>query len=118
MNVATPTESSVINRNQDGVYMVGATRVPIDTVVAAFLDGEVAEEIQIQFPALSLSEVYTAIGWYLENHDMVDAYLIRRSKEAARIRKACESLHNPALLRRRLMARMSRKTALHKSPQR
>ncbi len=39
------TEVVPLTSDADGVIRIGATRVTLDTVVAAFLDGATAEEI-------------------------------------------------------------------------
>src|SRR5438876_1324495 len=44
------------------VIRVGKTRVTLDTIVAAFHRGDTPEEIARNYDALSLGEVYQAIG--------------------------------------------------------
>lgn len=53
------------------------TRVSLDSVAHAFLNGESAESIAQSFPVLSLEQVYGAIAFYLAHRDEVDAYLER-----------------------------------------
>jgi uncharacterized protein (DUF433 family) len=62
---------------RDGGYWVAGTRVSLDSVVYAFVDGQTAESIAQSFPLLSLEQVYGAIAFYLANRDRVDAYLAR-----------------------------------------
>lgn len=59
----------------DEDYRVGDTRVSLDSIVYAFLNGESAESIAQSFPVLSLEQVYGAIAYYLANRGEVDAYL-------------------------------------------
>jgi len=42
-----------------GVVRVAKTRVTLDTVVTAFLEGCTPEEIAEQYPSLQLSEIYS-----------------------------------------------------------
>jgi uncharacterized protein (DUF433 family) len=49
----------------NGVVRIQGTRVTLDTVVTAFLEGATAEEILEQYPSLQLSDIYTVIGYYL-----------------------------------------------------
>lgn len=42
----------------NGVIRVGRTRVTLDTVITAFLEGATAEEIREQYPSLQLSDIY------------------------------------------------------------
>ncbi|MBC8180354.1 DUF433 domain-containing protein [candidate division KSB1 bacterium] len=93
----------------DGIARIGKTRVTIDTVVTAFLDGETAEEIAQQYPTLKLGDVYSVIGYYLRHKIKIDDYLYRGKLEAAKIRKQNESRSNPAGIRERLLARSAEK---------
>ena len=58
-----------------GVRRVSGTRISLDSVVMAFQEGQSAEEIQRNFPALSLEQVYGAITHYLAHRSEVEAYL-------------------------------------------
>lgn len=79
----------------DGVARVGATRVTLDTVVAAILEGATAEEIAQQYPTLRLADVYSVIGYYLRE----------REGEAARLREEVEARFDPTGVRARLLFR-------------
>ena len=62
---------------RDGGYWVVNSRVSLDSVVYAFLNGQSAESIAQSFPALTLERVYGAVAFYLANRADVDAYLGR-----------------------------------------
>jgi uncharacterized protein (DUF433 family) len=66
---------SYISIDEHGVRRVGGTRISLDSVVIAFQQGESAEEIQRNFPALSLEQVYGTITYFLSNRADVEAYL-------------------------------------------
>ena len=66
---------------RDGHYWVAGTRVSLDSIVYAFLEGKSAESIALSYPVLTLEAVYGAIAFYLSDRDTVDAYL-RREEEA------------------------------------
>jgi uncharacterized protein (DUF433 family) len=68
------TEKSYIEQ-REGVYRVGGTRVSLDSIVYAFLEGHTAESIQQSFPSLTLEQVYGAITYYLAHREDIDAYL-------------------------------------------
>jgi len=60
----------------DGGYWVAESRVSLDSVVRAFLEGLAPETIVAEcFPVLSLEQVYGAITFYLAHRPEVDAYL-------------------------------------------
>ncbi len=79
----------------NGTTRVGKTRVTLDTVVTAFLEGARAEEIVEQYPSLQLSNVYSVIGYYLRHKIEVDAYLLERQAHADEVRKEAERRFNP-----------------------
>lgn len=64
-----------VHKDESGAFRVGATRVMLDSVVAAFLQGHSPETIRQEYPALSLEEVYGTITYYLANLDEVNAYM-------------------------------------------
>jgi uncharacterized protein (DUF433 family) len=92
----------------DGVVRVSKTRVTLDTIVTAFLEGATAEEIVEQYPSLQLSDVYSVIGYYLRHKAEVDAYLVERQHRAAEVRQEAERRFNPMGIRDRLLARRDR----------
>jgi uncharacterized protein (DUF433 family) len=92
----------------DGVVRVGNTRVTLDTVIAAFLEGATAEEIAHQYPSLNLPDIYSVIGYYLKNRYEVDRYLEVRKKQDKTVREQNESKYDPAGVRERLLKRKSK----------
>ncbi len=58
-----------------GGYWVAGTRVSLDSIVYAFLNGQTAESIARSFDVLSLEQVYGAIAFYLNRRSEIDAYL-------------------------------------------
>jgi uncharacterized protein (DUF433 family) len=103
LTIATETVPLVID--VDGVIRVGKTRVALDTVISAFLDGATAEEITHQYPALDLADVYSVIAYYLRRRAEVDAYLQQRREQAEEVRKQNETRFDPSGIRERLLAR-------------
>lgn len=108
MTISVASEPTPLKIDSDGVVRVGHTRVTLDTVVYAFLDGATAEEITQQYPSLELADVYMVIGYYLRRRPEVDDYLRKREQQAQKVRKENEKLFTPLGIRERLMARASR----------
>jgi uncharacterized protein (DUF433 family) len=65
-------------QERNGGYYVADTRVSLDSVVYMFREGHSPEEIQEDFEALSLPQVYRAIAFYLENREIVDRNLAEK----------------------------------------
>jgi uncharacterized protein (DUF433 family) len=99
------TEVIPLSTDNDGVIRVGNTRVTLDTIVAAFKEGATAEEIAYQYPTVSLADIYSVIGYYLRQKTEVDAYLKRREKFAAEVRRENEARFDATGIRERLLAR-------------
>ena len=67
---------------RDRGYWISRSRVSLESVVFAFLDGYSPETIAAEcFPILSLEQVYGAITYYLGNRREMDAYLRRVDAE-------------------------------------
>ena len=94
-----------LSMDQDGVLRVGDTRVSLDSVIYAFQDGATPEEIVQQFTTLDLADVYSVIGYYLQNTAEAQEYLQRRTAERAQLRKEIEARFDPSGIRDRLLAR-------------
>jgi uncharacterized protein (DUF433 family) len=107
MTLTIASEPIPMAADNNGVVRVGGTRVTLDTVVGAFVDGCSAEEIVLQYPALRLADVYAVVSYYLRHKQEVDAYLGLRNKEAGQIRQKVEVRWDPAGIRERLAARQS-----------
>jgi uncharacterized protein (DUF433 family) len=92
-------------RVRDHTIYVAGTRVPLETVIGAFLDGATPEEIVYQYPSLQLADAYAVIGYYLHHREEIDAYRAERAEAAVEIRRANESRFPPEGVRARLLAR-------------
>ena len=55
----------------------------LDSIIYKFRQGRSPEAIQDAFPALSLSQVYAAIAYYLDHQSEIDAYLARNEETEA-----------------------------------
>jgi uncharacterized protein (DUF433 family) len=88
-----------------GVIRVGASRVALDTVAAAFDRGATPEEIVQQYPTLGLADVYSVLGYLLRHQAEVAAYLRERAAQASVVRQANEGRFEAQGVRARLLAR-------------
>jgi uncharacterized protein (DUF433 family) len=105
MYLASATVSHPLREDADGVIRVGDTRVTLQTVVAAWLQGAGAEEIALRYPTLALEEVYGTLSYYLSHRESLQAYLAE--EEAASAAARWDSEQRPAVvaIRARLQAR-------------
>lgn len=93
-------------RENNNVFLVGNSRVPIDTVIRYFNRGNTPEEIVLQFSALKLNEVYGVINYYLNNQEAVERYLRERQAVSEDIRRENEVRFLPDGVREKLVARL------------
>lgn len=105
MILAIALEPTPIETDPYGVVRVAKTRVTLDTVVTAFLEGCTPEEIGEQYPSLQLTDVYLVLGYYLKHRDEVHTYLAERQRQADAIQQEAERSFNPIGIRDRLLAR-------------
>ena len=98
-------QAAPLTRWDDGSIRIGSSRIPLDSIVHAFADGATAEQIQDDFPSLSLREIYGAISYYLEHQEDVEQYLRQRGQEAVKVRREIENRPRVAALRRRVRER-------------
>ena len=72
----------------NGVYRVAQTRISLDSLVCAYLNGQTAEAICQSFPLLTLEQVYGALTFYLANGEQIDDYLKRGNTDYEHLRQA------------------------------
>ena len=81
-------EKSYVERQDEG-YWISGTRVSLDSVVLAFLEGLSPETIAAEcFWTLTLEQVYGAIAYYLAHRPQLDAYLKEADAEFEALRQA------------------------------
>jgi uncharacterized protein (DUF433 family) len=105
MSIQLDAEAPPLERDADGVIRVAGTRITLDTVVEAYLQGTTADGIVEQYPSLAAADVYSAIGFYLRHRAQVESYLNDRRAKAQQVRLENERRADPAGVRGRLLAR-------------
>lgn len=94
-------EKQYIERRDQG-YWISGSRVSLESVVFAFLDGLSPETIAAEcFPTLSLEQVYGAITYYLAHRAEIDAYLQQTEIEFEAFQ---QSMRDPKLSRKIVVA--------------
>ncbi len=88
-------------------YRITGTRVSLDSVVYAFLNGQSPESIVDSFPSLTLEQVYGAIAFYLANRAAIDDYLRQGEEEFAALSQKLREA-NPLLYQKLLTHKKNR----------
>lgn len=103
--ISLVTKPVPLRTDDAGVLRVGDTRVSLDSVLAAFNTGSTAEEIVQQYDVLALADVYSVLGYYLDNQHEFDSYLATRKTKREQLRQELETRYQPQGIRQRLLAR-------------
>ena len=81
-------EKQYIEQRDNG-YWISGTRVSLESVVLAFLNGLSPEAITSEcFPVLKLEQVYGAITYYLSHREEIDSYIQQSNKEYEELRSS------------------------------
>jgi uncharacterized protein (DUF433 family) len=98
-----------LRQADDGVVRIANTRIPLERVVRAFLDGMTPEQIAHDFDVLKVEDVYAVVNYYLHHREEVDAYMAEAEKDAAKIRDEIDNQVDSASIRARLLARRNQR---------
>jgi len=104
---AIPVVNKQYVEQRDGGYWITGSRVSLDSVVYAFLNGSSPEGIIQSFPLLTLEQVYGAIAFYLANRDGIDAYLKEGEAEFEQLQRVLRE-KNPLLYQKLVNAQARR----------
>jgi uncharacterized protein (DUF433 family) len=91
--------AKVYVEQHDEAYWIAGTRVSLDSVVYAFLEGLSPESIADSFDTLTLEEVYGALAFYLGHCEEIDAYLKRSEAQFDELCRRARAA-NPLLYRK------------------
>jgi uncharacterized protein (DUF433 family) len=94
--IAIPNDFPIpLHMDDNGKIRVGDTRVLLELVIHAYLQGETAESIVDSYSTLKLSDVYAVLAYYLENHAEVDAYVRKAEEQVDQIQQQVEADYSP-----------------------
>ena len=100
-----------LTRGEGGVFRITGTRVTLDSIVREFKDGATPEQIQEDYPSVTLSDIYSVVAYYLQHSRAVEDYVNAQAQAAREVRREVESRVDTRGLRERLRQRHSQATA-------
>ena len=79
--------------NDAHVPLISGTPMKVvELVLAQAAYGWSAEELHIQFPYLTLGQIYSALAYYWDHHEELDVDIEKRIKKVDRIQKSLPAL--------------------------
>lgn len=82
----TETRYEHIRLDQDGIaYIADTTMKVIELVLDQRAHGSSAEELHFQFPHLSLGQIHSALAYYWDHKEALDADMERRLENVDRL---------------------------------
>lgn len=93
-------------RDAAGRLMVVGTRVPLETLIAAFKRGESPEAIHESYDTVQLADIYAVLAYYLHHRVAVESYLSEREQQDSATRARIEAEYPSDGLRAKLLARL------------
>jgi uncharacterized protein (DUF433 family) len=115
MVLAIASDPVPLRAEATGTVYVGDTRVPLELVILAYLNGSAAEEIAEDYDTLDLGDIHYVLGYYLHHKEEVHEYMQERRRHADEVWTRIEAWQqsiglDPAEFRERLVARLSGKS--------
>lgn len=105
MSLVLEREAPPFSEDESGAIRIGNSRVLLELVIRAFQDGASPESIMQRYSTLSLSEVYSTIGYYLRHQQEIESYLNERDQLAESVRGRLSDIQpDLSLIRSRLLA--------------
>ncbi|WP_445632316.1 DUF433 domain-containing protein [Nostoc sp. DSM 114161] len=104
MSFILDRETPPLREDETGAIRVGNSRVLLEVVIRAFQDGASPESIVQRYSTLSLSDVYSTIGYYLRHQNAVEAYLNHREQLAESVQQRLSNVKpDLSVIRSRLL---------------
>jgi uncharacterized protein (DUF433 family) len=108
MSIALDHERPPLREDDTGAIRVGNSKVLLETVIRAFQDGASPESIVQRYSTLSLSDVYSTIGYYLRHENAIEAYLSQREQTAQAVQQRLSDIQpDLSSIRTRLLAQQN-----------
>ncbi|MDJ1174090.1 DUF433 domain-containing protein [Roseofilum capinflatum] len=84
----TSTQYKYIELNESNVpYIAGTTMKVIELIAGHLAFGWSPEEIKFQHPYLSMSQIYSALAYYWDNKEQLDADIQERFERVEKLRQ-------------------------------
>ncbi len=79
-----------LSADAEGVLRITGSRVTLDSIIHQFRTGATAEQIQEDFPSVTLADIYAVIAYYLQHSQEVEKYFVEQSQRSSDTRQELE----------------------------
>jgi uncharacterized protein (DUF433 family) len=100
-----PMQNAPLRLDEDGTIRISGSRISLEAIIQQFKLGATAEQIQEDFPSLTLREIYGAIYYYLNHTEAVEKYIKEQESAAEETRRFLDEHLPTGTLRERIRAR-------------
>lgn len=90
---------------------VRGTRIDLSLVVDDYMEGQLPEQTQLNYPTLELEAIYGVIAYYLGHREVVDQYVTARKREAREVEARYRAQPESPLVARLKAIRASNRAA-------
>lgn len=88
MTVSTPTDYKHILLDERNVpFIAGTTMKVVELVTSVHAYDWSPEELHFQYPHINMSQIYSALAYYWEHKEEIDADMKRREEYAEKLQK-------------------------------
>lgn len=85
----TATDYKYIELDDNGIALIANTTMKIGELITSHLTyGWSPEELHFQYPHISLSQIYSALAYYWDFKDTIDAEMQQRLERVEALRRA------------------------------
>jgi uncharacterized protein (DUF433 family) len=85
------TQTLSLTKLENGTLRISGTRIPIETVIYHYQQGDPPEAIKASYPTLELTDIYAVISYYLGHREEVEEYIAQQESKAAELRRLIEA---------------------------
>lgn len=85
----TATDYKYIELDNNGIAIIGDTTLKVTELITSHLTyGWSPEELHFQYPHITLSQIYSALAYYWDNQEALDAEIKHRLEHVEALRRA------------------------------
>lgn len=102
-----PNITVPIKTDERGRVCVSGTRVTLSSLIHAYLEEGTAQSVHEAFDTVPLADIHAVIAYFLNNREVVEAYLKQQQITYERVRAEMEARFPPKFTKAELLKRLA-----------